>query len=96
MASEATIKFMYIKKISVLLFFIAISLSTSANNGYDLWLKYEKFKDIKLISAYQSKLKSVSISGNSATIQKAKEELEKRKEEIEKKKERRERKRKKR
>jgi alpha-glucuronidase len=75
MASEATIKFMYIKKISVLLFFIAISLSTSANNGYDLWLKYEKFKDIKLISAYQSKLKSVSISGNSATIQKAKEEL---------------------
>ena len=45
MASEATIKFMYIKKISVLLFFIAISLSTSANNGYDLWLKYEKFKE---------------------------------------------------
>lgn len=75
MASKATNKFMYFKKISGLLFFIAISFSTSANNGYDLWLKYEKLKDVKLISSYQGTLQSVSISGNSATIQKAKEEL---------------------
>ena len=66
---------MFRKKISVFLFLISISLTAFANNGYDLWLKYEKLKDKKIINDYRSKLQTILISGNSETIQKAKEEL---------------------
>ena len=54
---------------------LTIGFSTFANNGYNLWLNYEKIRDLQLIAQYKSNIKTVSIAGNSITIQKAKEEL---------------------
>jgi len=54
---------------------LTIGFSSFANNGYNLWLNYEKIRDLQLIAQYKSNIKAVSIAGNSITIQKAKEEL---------------------
>jgi alpha-glucuronidase len=54
---------------------LTIGFSSFANNGYNLWLNYEKIRDSQLIAQYKSNIKAVSIAGNSITIQKAKEEL---------------------
>ena len=54
---------------------LTIGFSSFANNGYNLWLNYEKIRDLQLIAQYKSNIKTVSIAGNSITIQKAKEEL---------------------
>ena len=58
-----------------LLMALTIGFSSFANNGYNLWLNYEKIRDLQLIAQYKSNIKAVSIAGNSITIQKAKEEL---------------------
>jgi len=54
---------------------LTIGFSSFANNGYNLWLNYEKIRDLQLIAQYKSNIKAVSIAGNSITIKKAKEEL---------------------
>ena len=54
---------------------LTIGFSSFANNGYNLWLNYEKIRDLQLIAQYKSNIKAVSIAGNSITIQKAKKEL---------------------
>lgn len=48
-----------------------------AENGYELWLRYRLIKDDKLMKAYQSVLKQVTVKGNSATIQIIKTEITK-------------------
>ena len=60
------------KKYLLLCVILVVSYTTFANDGYDLWLKYEKLQNTKMIEQYKNKLQSISISGGSPTIQKAK------------------------
>ena len=66
---------MNMKKYLLLCVILVVSYTTFANDGYDLWLKYEKLQNAKMIEQYKNKLQSISISGGSPTIQKAKDEL---------------------
>ena len=66
---------MNMKKYLLLCVIVVVSYTTFANDGYDLWLKYEKLQNAKMIAQYKNKLQSISISGGSPTIQKAKDEL---------------------
>ena len=66
---------MNMKKYLLLCVIVVVSYTTFANDGYDLWLKYEKLQNTKMIEQYKNKLQSISISGGSPTIQKAKDEL---------------------
>ena len=56
--------------------FLFLFIKTYAEDGYDLWLCYVPVKGKLLLNEYQNQIKGVSISGNSATINAAKEELE--------------------
>jgi alpha-glucuronidase len=66
---------MYLKKGLLLFLLLTAGLINYADNGYRLWLKYDKIQDNKLTALYKSRLQQISLSGNSSTIQKAKEEL---------------------
>jgi len=58
--------------------FILLSLSgffTKAEDGYDLWLRYKKINNNSILSQYKALINSVVISGNSATINIARQEL---------------------
>jgi len=56
-----------------LLFFCFISLH--AEDGYRLWLRYDKISDKTLLQEYSKQISSLYIEGNSSTILAAKEEL---------------------
>lgn len=58
-----------------LLLTITLSISTFANDGYNLWLNYQKITDVRLIAQYKSRINTVSLNGNTPTLQKAKDEL---------------------
>jgi alpha-glucuronidase len=66
---------MYLNKGLLLFLLLTAGLINYADNGYRLWLKYDKIQDKELIALYKTRLQQISISGNSSTIQKAKEEL---------------------
>jgi len=51
------------------------SLAGSAENGYELWLRYKLIDDHKLLTTYRNQISSININGNSLTILSAKEEL---------------------
>ncbi len=55
----------------LLLFFFA----GKAENGYDLWLRYPQISNTSLRNQYLRQIGSVSITGNSTTLQAAKEEI---------------------
>jgi alpha-glucuronidase len=57
------------------LFFLFFCINLHAEDGYDLWLRYKPLTDAKRLAAYQNQIKSVTILGNSPTIQVATEEL---------------------
>jgi alpha-glucuronidase len=64
-------------KIRILtLFLLFCSLKMSAEDGYDLWLRYVPVKDKTLLTEYQNLIKGVSISSNSDVIKAASEELQ--------------------
>jgi alpha-glucuronidase len=58
------------------LFLLFCSLKMSAEDGYDLWLRYVPVKDKTLLTEYQNQIKGVSISSNSDVIKAASEELQ--------------------
>lgn len=49
--------------------------SCTAEDGYRLWLRYDKIEDPKLLSEYQSAIQAIVIQGNSATTEVIKNEL---------------------
>jgi alpha-glucuronidase len=66
---------MFIKKILLFCIFIAITVGAFADDGYRLWLRYDKLPANNITTQYKKHLQQLIISGSSATIQKATEEL---------------------
>ena len=64
------------KKIIVLLFLCVSATSLMAEDGYRLWLRYDKINTAALLNKYLAAIKTIQISGTSTTIAAAKEELE--------------------
>ena len=60
-----------------LLIFLCVffSLKSYSDNGYDLWLKYQKIENKALLNTYKNTLNSISFTGNTATLNAAKEEI---------------------
>jgi len=52
------------------------TIGSNANDGYKLWLGYEKVSDDQLLSAYRSTLHSITSQGQSPTINVATDELQ--------------------
>lgn len=59
----------------VLFTFLISTFSLKAENGYRLWLHYDKINDIKLLSAYLSSINNINFQGNNPTLQVAQKEL---------------------
>jgi alpha-glucuronidase len=55
--------------------FVAFACSVWAESGYNLWLRYEKISDKKLLELYRKQIKSFSVVGNSPTLNIASQEL---------------------
>ena len=63
------------KKI-LLLFFLLLNILTYAEDGYRLWLRYDKINNKALLSVYKSRIGSFTITGTSPVLTAAKTELE--------------------
>lgn len=61
--------------ITYILFLLLYSFSCYAENGYDLWLRYKKITDIKLLAQYQKNISSFYIDANSQTLSIARKEF---------------------
>jgi alpha-glucuronidase len=61
--------------IAWLLFIVFVS-NIQAENGYDLWLRYQKIEDAALLQKYQRQIKGIKVSGDSPTLKVALTELE--------------------
>ncbi|HMJ68243.1 MAG TPA: alpha-glucuronidase family glycosyl hydrolase [Cyclobacteriaceae bacterium] len=57
------------------LLFLCLALNAFAEDGYRLWLRYDKVKDEKLLTQYQSRIKNIYLPGSSATVAVMKTEL---------------------
>ena len=57
------------------LLLLSIASIAKAEDGYRLWLRYDKIKNAGLLSAYRQKLSSVAFIGNSASLLAARAEL---------------------
>jgi alpha-glucuronidase len=66
---------MLIKKSLLLYFMLAVSCVAFAEDGYRLWLRYDKVTDQKKLGLYRQQIQQLFITGNSPTIEKAKQEL---------------------
>jgi alpha-glucuronidase len=64
-----------IKSLAACLFFLFIAIGCSADDGYRLWLRYNKIDDNTLLQQYRNQINSIFFSGNSATLTAAKNEL---------------------
>jgi alpha-glucuronidase len=62
------------KYITTLLFFILLS-TTYAENGYRLWLRFDKIHDSGLLQVYRSVISGIVFPGSSVTLTAAKLEL---------------------
>lgn len=67
---------MVIKKIFLFCIFIAITAGVFADDGYRLWLRYDKISNNSLLNKYKQQITAPAIIGNSATINAARVELE--------------------
>lgn len=65
------------KKLLAIIFIIFFAIYASAENGYDLWLRYKPVENKTLLTPYRSLLQQINLKGNSATIQVIKDELTK-------------------
>jgi alpha-glucuronidase len=59
-----------------LLSFLMVSINSSAQADYKLWLQYEKVQNTQLAKEYKSKINAIVALGNSETIQAASKELQ--------------------
>jgi len=64
------------KRILLLLTIILHAPGLHAEDGYRLWLRYDKINDAALLNKYRAIIQSVNIFGNSPTLAVAKEELQ--------------------
>src|SRR3546814_749748 len=62
-------------KFFLYLLFLGCSFFARAENGYDLWLRYEKIQDFDLRERYLENFSTVEFLGDSPTLQVAKKEL---------------------
>src|SRR6478609_1327845 len=63
------------KKFFFLFYFCLLVCITHAEDGYRLWLRYDKIDDAVLLQQYKNEITGIYFTGNSATISAAKEEL---------------------
>lgn len=62
-------------KYFVLLVFLLITYTVRAEDGYDLWLRYKQVSNPALLATYKQRITEIQVTGNSATLEVAKEEL---------------------
>jgi alpha-glucuronidase len=62
-------------KYFALLALLLVTYTVRAEDGYDLWLRYKQVNNPALLATYKQRITEIQISGNSATIDVAKEEL---------------------
>lgn len=67
---------MHMKKLTLALLVLVCFLSTKAENGYELWLRYKKVENPILLNAYQQSISSITVSNKSETINAAVKELQ--------------------
>jgi alpha-glucuronidase len=60
---------------SLLLLFFACLQQTAAEDGYRLWLRYDKISDKNLLAAYTTQVGNIFAEGKSPVIYSAKDEL---------------------
>ena len=63
------------KKNILLFIFLALSSAALAEDGYRLWLRYDKIDNAALLQHYRNKISAILVSGSSATSKIAREEL---------------------
>lgn len=63
------------KKLIWSLLLLVITIHASAENGYELWLRYKPVSNKEKLTAYRKAISSVQLNGNSATVQAIREEL---------------------
>ena len=68
-------KNLYIPLLCLLIFF-GINSDLIAEDGYRLWLRYDKISDLQLLNEYRSSIKGWIIEGNSPTLKAAGRELQ--------------------
>src|SRR5690606_12329692 len=68
---------LFIKKffVSSLFLLLIFQNHTKANDGYNLWLQYNKVENAELVKHYQAHIKGLYVSGDSETIKAVKNEL---------------------
>jgi len=64
------------KRILLLLTIIIHAPGLQAEDGYRLWLRYDKINDAALLNKYNTLIRSANVLGNSPTLAVAKEELQ--------------------
>jgi alpha-glucuronidase len=55
--------------------FLLPFMKVKADDGYHLWMRYEKINNTVILNQYKKIISSAAVVGNTATIQKAREEL---------------------
>lgn len=63
------------KKIIFLFILIIAGTRLMAEDGYRLWLRYDKISDAALLQQYRNKISTIELNASTATLQAAKEEL---------------------
>lgn len=64
------------KTLFAFLFCLSFSVVATAENGYRLWLRYDKLKDEAALKAYRQQINYCLVEGSSPTLNAAKEELQ--------------------
>jgi alpha-glucuronidase len=63
------------KHIWLIVLLMTASISGQSESGYNLWLRYEKVSDMRLLEQYRKQIKSIWIEGKSPTLKIAAQEL---------------------
>ena len=63
-------------KVNLLALFLLLFSFAQAEDGYRLWLRYDQLKNVALRTGYEARLASISLPGNSPTLQVARKELQ--------------------
>jgi len=63
-------------KVNLLALLLLLFSFAQAEDGYRLWLRYDELKNKSLRNSYESRLASISLPGNSPTLQVARKELQ--------------------
>jgi alpha-glucuronidase len=67
---------MSLKKIFVALAFILIFRSLAAEDGYRLWLRYDKISDPAILDSYRKQVTGLIVEGNTPVLNSAGKELQ--------------------